>query len=124
MALTISRASDTSGKKLLHLANSVTDGAIHDLIQGVEGKKISIWRLMAYCASDAKSCTLLNGTIDKFHTMLTGVFKREFNYTSHDGIPVFVCNEDENFSVDPSDATTWDFYIVYSIDNTVKTIVE
>jgi len=124
MALTISRASDTLNKKLLHFQTSVTDGAIHDLIQGVPGKKISIWKLLAYCETDAKSCILLNGTIDKFHTMLTGVFKREFEYNSQDGVPVFVCNENEPFSVNPSDTTTWDFYIVYSIDKTVKTIVE
>jgi len=124
MALTIHRDSDTLNKKLLHLQTSITDGAIHDLIQGVSGKRISIWKLLAYCATDAKSCTLLNGTIDKFHTMLTGVFKREFEYNSNDGMPVFVCNENEDFSADPSDTTAWEFYIVYSIDKTVKTIVE
>ena len=68
----------------------------------------------AYAAAASKTCKLLSGT-DEFPS-LDSTKSLIFELKSSDGIPVFTCSAGEAFKADPSDATNWYFYIVYSID--------
>jgi len=101
-------------KELEHVAPSITDGASTALISGIAGKKIRIWRLDIYAASQNKTCEFLSGTNSFTSVSSTKTLSHEKK--SSDGIPVFTCNAGEDFKADPSDSTNWYFYIVYSIE--------
>lgn len=101
-------------KEAKHTSTSITDGAVAALISGVTGKRIKIWRLDVYAAVADKTCEFLSGT-DSF-TTLSSAKTLSHEKKSVDGIPVFTCNDGEDFKADPSDSSNWYFYIVYTID--------
>ncbi len=96
---------------LRHKAPSITDGSLTTLISGKVGKRIRIWMLTTSCVAGNKSCKLLSGT-DEFPPLCA----QSHELRACGGIPVFTCNEGDDFKGDPSDTTNWYFYIVYTID--------
>ncbi len=99
---------------LKHAYASITDGNSAALISGISGKRIRIWRFHTYCGTASKTCALLSGTDDLPSLDTTKSLIHELR--GSDGIPVFTCNDGDDFNADPSDTTNWYFYIVYSIE--------
>jgi len=104
-------------EQMKHAHVAITDGAATIAVANETGKRISIWALYAFAAAAAKTCNVLSGSNLMFQ--LTSSTIDTFPLQSHDGIPVFVCNTAEDFKLDPSDATNWDFYIVYTVDTAI-----
>lgn len=100
-------------KGLKHSYASITDSTKTALVSGVTGKRIRIWRMMVYAAAADKLCYFHSGS-DSFPS-LDSTKSLIHELVSSDGIPVFTCNDGDDFTADPSDTTNWYFYIVYSI---------
>ena len=98
---------------LQHVRNTVASETA--LITGLAGKRIRIWRIHIYCATAAKTCTLYSGT-NAFHPVASLAEKKDWTEHAVNNVPVFTCNDGENFIATPSDQTDWQFYIVYSIE--------
>lgn len=99
---------------LKHYSTNFADGVSTTLITGITGKRIRIWRLHTYCGGANKTCEFLSGTdgFPKLNTTKSYVHELK----SSDGVPVYTCNDGEDFIADPNDATAWYFYLVYSIE--------
>lgn len=117
MALTESITGQPSPiqKDLKHAYKAITDGALTALISGISGKRIRIWRLFITAAVKDKTCELLSGT-DRFTLMEATDGNLVFEFKSSDGVPVFTCNDGDDFKADPENSENWYFYIVYSIE--------
>ena len=85
------------------------------LLTGITGKRIRIWRIHIYCATAAKTCTLYSGT-NAFHPVASLAEKKDWTEHAVNNVPVFTCNAGENFIATPNDQTSWQFYLVYSIE--------
>lgn len=99
---------------LKHATASITDGNSAALISGQTGKRIRIWRFHSYCGTASKTCELLSGT--DWFPWLDTTKSLILELKSSDGVPVFTCNDGDDFNADPSDSTNWYFYVVYSIE--------
>lgn len=112
MALTNEIGTVTPRVRVLkHAYKTDATGNLISLLTGVTGKRIKVWRLFVTCAAVAKSCQVLSGA-----NPFTTLFGQSHELKSSGGVPVFTCNAAEDFKVDPSDATAWHYYIVYSVE--------
>lgn len=101
-------------KELEHVSKSITDGNATSLITGITGKKIRIWRISIFIGTTNKTCEFLSGANSFISVCSVKTLHQLFK--SSEGIPVYTCNDGEDFKADPSDSTNWYFYIVYSIE--------
>jgi len=101
---------------LEHKRITVAANGTSVLLTGIAGKRIRVWRMHAYCGNKASnSCTFYSGS-NAFHPVVQ--LSNKFDWIEHavDDVPVFACNDGENFIVDISVFSTWQFYFVYSIE--------
>ena len=98
---------------LEHTRNTIASETA--LITGLAGKRIRIWRIHIYFATAAKTCILYSGT-NAFHPVASLAEKKDWTEHAVNNVPVFTCNAGEDFIATPNDQTSWQFYLVYSIE--------